>query len=466
MASFSEGDGGWLVEAGESALLVGNASNHPALSARLVLDRVHLMVEPRHICPREEELTGLVPLSVRVPEGEAPVLTLEAAKLPTTVCTYRAETTVTDDAAGKLAASLTTEQKIQLVVGDPNKDQSNTNLGSAGSAVPGSAGETSHCADCEPWNLAGIVLADGPAGLRLTASYEVGEDGRILPLDFTGALEGGFFSEGKEKPKGKYTYYQYCTAFPIGTLLAQSWDPELVETVGAAVSRELEEFGVTLWLAPGMNIHRNPLCGRNFEYYSEDPLLTGMMAAAMTRGVQTGKGVGTTIKHFACNNQEDNRMGSNSILSERALREIYLRGFEIAVKTAQPMSVMTSYNEINGVHAANNADTINRVLRDEWGFDGVVMTDWMTTCHTTVEGGSSAAVCIKVGNDLIMPGEPGDYDSIRAALQGEGDCVLTEAELTQACRNIVNITLQSLEYEEAKAYGEQYAGLSPFFIVS
>lgn len=465
LASYSEEDSGWLLEAGSYALLVGNASNHTTVAARLVLDADHLMVQTMHICPLKEELTELAPLTVRVPEGEAPEILLEAAKLPQTICTYRTETTVTEDEAGKLAQSLSTEQKILLVVGDPNKDIGASNLGSAGTAVPGSAGETNHCADMEPWNLAGIVLADGPAGLRLTASYDVDENGHLLPVDQASAIGGGFFAKKAEKTGHTVTYYQYCTAFPIGTLLAQSWDMALIEEVGAAVAKELEEFGVTLWLAPGMNIHRNPLCGRNFEYYSEDPLLTGMMAAAMTRGVQTGKGVGTTIKHFACNNQEDNRMGSNSIVSERALREIYLRGFEIAVKTAQPMSVMTSYNEINGVHSANNADLLNRVLRDEWGFHGVVMTDWMTTCHTTVEGGSSAAKCIQVGNDLIMPGEASDYESIRAALEGKGDCALTDAELTQACRNLINIVLQSLEYEDAKPYGAQFAALKPYVTV-
>ena len=156
-----------------------------------------------------------------------------------------------------------------------------------------------------------------------------------------------------------------------------------MHTLGRMIAGEMNEFEVTLWLAPGMNIHRNPLCGRNFEYYSEDPLLAGSMAAAMTQGVQSIPGCGTTIKHFACNNQEDNRMGSDSILSERTLREIYLKGFETAIRSAQPMAMMTSYNLINGVHAANNYDICTKAARDEWGFAGAIMTDWTTTTDST-----------------------------------------------------------------------------------
>ena len=152
-------------------------------------------------------------------------------------------------------------------------------------------------------------------------------------------------------------------------------DEKLIREVGAMIGTEMEHFGVTLWLAPGMNIHRNPLCGRNFEYYSEDPYVAGTIAAAMTEGVQSNYGCGTTIKHFACNNQEDNRMGSDSVVSERTLRELYLKGFEIAVKESQPMSIMTSYNLINGVHAANNYDLCTDAARNEWGFKGMIMTE-------------------------------------------------------------------------------------------
>ena len=168
-----------------------------------------------------------------------------------------------------------------------------------------------------------------------------------------GSLENGYLV-GRKDHEGAERYYQYCTAFPVGTALAQSWNKKLMEQFGRKVAAEMEEFHINLWLAPGLNIHRNPLCGRNFEYYSEDPFLAGTLAAAVTRGVQSRPGCGVTIKHFACNNQEDNRMGVDAHISERTLREIYLRGFEIAVKEGAPTAIMSSYNLINGVHAANS----------------------------------------------------------------------------------------------------------------
>ena len=163
-----------------------------------------------------------------------------------------------------------------------------------------------------------------------------------------------------ERPEDAVDYYQYCTAIPIATMLAQTWDEELIEEAGDIVGEEMEELGIHLWLAPGMNIHRNPLCGRNFEYYSEDPLISGKCAAADTRGVQKHKGKGTTIKHFALNNQEDNRAHLNAHCGERAIREIYLRGFEIAIREAGPLSLMTSYNLLNGIHTANHYEQIGR----------------------------------------------------------------------------------------------------------
>lgn len=299
-------------------------------------------------------------------------------------------------------------------------------------------------ADAEEKNLPGIVLADGPAGLRLLKHYVV-QDGKILPTDFKNSVEGGFFCENDPKKPGD-VYNQYCTAIPVGTLLAQSWNEKLIEELGEMIGGEMEEFHVTLWLAPGMNIHRNPLCGRNFEYYSEDPFLSGKMAAAMTKGVQKVPGCGTTIKHYACNNQEANRMGSNSILSERTLREIYLKGFEIAIKESQPMSIMTSYNLINGVHAANCNDTCTKAARCEWGFKGMIMTDWTMTEHGS---DCTASRCMRAGNDLVMPGAASDRENIKKELD-EG--TLSLDDLKACISRTVDIIWQSNQYEGAVPY--------------
>ncbi len=204
----------------------------------------------------------------------------------------------------------------------------------------------------------------------------------------------------------------------------------------------MHRYGVTLWLAPGMNIHRNPLCGRNFEYFSEDPLIAGLMAAAMTEGVQSVAGCGTTIKHYFCNNSEDNRMGVDCIVSERAIREIYVKGFEIAVKKSQPMSIMTSYNQVNGVHSANNYDSCTKLARNEWGFKGVIMTDWTTTTDSTA-GESTASGCMRAGNDLIMPGDQRDHDNLKEEL-AKG--TLKEADLRRSVARLVNIVWKSDRY--------------------
>ena len=389
-------------------------------------------------------------------KGIAPVV-VKAADIPTEKVAYQQIPDVLPGKAGEIVEQMSEDQLVQMATGDPGKDQSNA-LGSAGISVPGSAAETPLVAAKEPWNVASIALADGPAGLRLKKEYQV-DDGRIVPTDFLAALEGGFFAE--EQVKRGASYYQYCTAIPVGTLLAQTWNLEMVQELGEMIGHEMELFGVTLWLAPGMNIHRNPLCGRNFEYYSEDPLLAGMMAASMTLGVQKVPGCGTTIKHYACNNQEDNRMGSDSVLSERTLREIYLKGFEIAVKDAQPMSIMTSYNLINGVHAANCYDTCTKAARDEWGFAGAIMTDWTTT-NVQIQGECTAAGCMRAGNDMVMPGMEEDHENIRKELK-EG--TLDIRELKRCIYNTVNIILQSNQYEDAVSYEKQFDGLGEWMTV-
>ena len=311
-------------------------------------------------------------------------------------------------------------------------------IGNTSYSVAGAGGESADI--LQEKGFGKMVLADGPAGLRLTTSYVELPEG-ALGLD-AGSFESiiRLFSEplqklilaksaeAREAAKKHAVYYHYASAIPIGTALAQAWNPDLSRACGDIVGEEMELFGVNVWLAPALNIHRNPLCGRNFEYYSEDPIVSGKTAASITAGVQAHYHCAVTLKHFCCNNQETNRFGSNSILSERALREIYLKGFEICVKESAPKALMSSYNLLNGVHTANRKDLLTDVLRGEWGFNGVVMTDWGTTgtgLNFGQYGASSPALCIKAGNDLIMSGNQGDVDGILAGLENE----LTREEL-------------------------------------
>ncbi len=441
MASYDEARGAWVLEPGYYGVFIGNSLTGSRLSGALVLKEEKIIAQAEHICPLKEKLEELS-LDEGKRKARYDALVKQAENVQKinydlsgvqTVC-FRYDHTEPDDEAAQIVSRLTKEQLIDLAVGDPGKGQG-SHLGSAGISVPGSAGETSSCANDA--GVANIVLADGPAGLRLNQKYSV-QDGEMRTQPMAASFEKGFFYDGPEL-EGEI-HYQYCTAFPVGTLLAQSWDEALAAEVGDAVGDEMERFGVTLWLAPGMNIHRNPLCGRNFEYYSEDPLISGRIAAAMTKGVQSHKGCGTTIKHFACNNQEDNRMGSDSILSERTLREIYLRGFGIAIRESQPMSIMTSYNLINGVHAANCHDICMKAARCEFGFRGVIMTDW-----TTTEQGDdcTASGCVRAGNDLVMPGQPTDQENIRQALL---DGTLSVGELKDCVTRLVRVVLMSNAY--------------------
>lgn len=454
LASFCTKTPGWVLEKGIYGLFVGNSIADASLAGALNLDEDALLVKTEHICPLKEELEELTAPKESVAAlrnawladaGKVPALTFGASALETETVVYGKEQENISPEVRQFVDSLSTEQLVLLATGDPGKsqnadeEQKDSALGSAGISVPGSAAQTSSCALADK-NLSPIVLADGPAGLRLLQSYPVA-NGEIQPVPFEMSIEHGFLVKNIDFGNAEL-YYQYCTAFPIGTLLAQSWDKEVLQTVGKAVAEEMNLFYVTLWLAPGMNIHRNPLCGRNFEYYSEDPLLSGKMAAAMTDGVQSVYGCGTTIKHFACNNQEDNRMGSDSIISERTLREIYLKGFEIAVKESQPMSIMTSYNLVNGIHAANNYDLCTKAARDEWGFQGVFMTDWTTTQKGP---DCTASGCMRAGNDLVMPGVQGDHDNIRAALE-DGSLSLDELKLCIA--HLVDTVWKSNRYEK------------------
>lgn len=406
LASFSEQLRAWIIEDGSYGVWIGNSSVSLRLEALLTVSGQTVLERTNEICPNtafaDPESSGFAGKKAGKWMAMAKKQGIPAFRFVPWEEEKR-------ELATPLAKEQPVEELLPLLYG--NITQGTSTLGSAGIRVPGSAGETTEALE-EKYGKRSLIMADGPAGLRLRQSYEADRlTGKVYGAGVLGSLENGFLEENKSH-KDAVTYYQYCTAFPVGTALAQTWDVELVRKFGKAIATEMEEFHVDLWLAPGMNIQRNPLCGRNFEYYSEDPLLSGTMAAAVTDGVQEDGRHGVTIKHFACNNQEDNRMGVNACVSQRALREIYFRGFEIAVKKSAPAAMMTSYNRINGIHAANSRDICTTVARGEWGFGGVIMSDWNTTVP---EDGSVPWKCAEAGNDIIMPGNYNDQEDIRRA---------------------------------------------------
>ena len=419
LASFDESRSAWVLEPGDYVLRAGSDSRSARPAAVLHLDA--------------EAITGRVlpcfgrpgftdwkpePKKRRLPRlGKA--LPVSAAEIPPVYPNER------DWAIEPAVHVLDDEALARLNVGayDP-MGMAGSVIGSAGKEVAGAAGQT---ADSVP-DFRSLVMADGPAGLRLSPQYTRDEKGAhalgaAMPESVMELLPGpvtGLMHLLEKKPQGE-VFEQYCTAIPIGTAIAQSWDPSLAEACGDLVGEEMERFGVHLWLAPALNIQRDIRCGRNFEYFSEDPLLSGIFAAALTRGVQRHPGRGVTLKHFAANNQETNRYNSNSRVSERALREIYLRGFEIAVREAAPLAVMTSYNLINGIHSSERRDLLEDVLRGEFGFDGIVMTDWIimggTMDKKSAFPGPRADRIAAAGNDLTMPGSAADVKAILRGLQ-------------------------------------------------
>lgn len=426
LASYRGSD--YVLEPGDYILRLGNSSRNTVPVGVVMLGQECVVSRHDHICPPVkplEELSAPPRQPEAVPVG-LPRLDMDPACIETVTYTYETPAVCPGEEVQKFLNTLTLEDMVEIVVGNGMQG------GVTRFNLPGSVGNTTS----KFWDrgLANVALCDGPAGLRIQKRSGVNKRGKVKPIDMPLSIYE--FLPGLLKkflmgdPNRDTVIYQYTTAFPVANALAQTWNQELMYRIGAAVYREMKEYGCTYWLAPAVNIHRNPLCGRNFEYFSEDPRLSGMMAAAITRGVQQEEGFYVTVKHFACNNQEDNRNFVSSNLSERALREIYLRGFEICVREGGAKSVMTSYNKVNGIYSPNSHDLCTKALRNEWGFDGVVMTDWFSTN----KGQASSAIAMKAGNDLIMPG---GSDFKKEILEGVRSGLIQQEDVRRCCANVV-----------------------------
>ena len=439
LASYREEDACYVLEPGEYILRLGNSSRNTMIIGALVLGKEIIVSRHQHICPVQKAVDELraEPFAFDAVADNLPHIVVDTSSFETVVYAYETPEISPEPRVQAFLKTLSLEEMVDIVVG----------IGMFGGEtrfnLPGSVGNTTS----KFWDrgLANVALCDGPAGLRIQKRSTVDKKGKVKPVDLALSIFEAFPSFVKNmmtgNPEKDTVLYQYTTAFPVANALAQTWNTELMYEIGTAIYREMKEYGCTFWLAPAINIHRNPLCGRNFEYFSEDPRLCGSMAAAITRGVQQEEGFYVTVKHFACNNQEDNRNGVSSNLTERALREIYLRGFEICVRDGGAKGIMTSYNKINGVYASNCYDICTKALRNEWGFDGVVMTDWFSTN----KGLANNAIAMRSGNDLIMPGG-GHFK--KEILKGVKSGLISEEDVRRCCGNVVKAILNSATQRE------------------
>lgn len=422
LASYDEKRAAWILERGEYLLRLGNSSRDTNVCA-IVSVPEPLVTKAVKNCFGEPDFTDWKPEKKRQESTETAVQYLETdiSGIETIKVTYEQK-----EEADPEIEKLSDEELIRLNVGAFAAERETASIiGNASMSVAGAAGETAKVGQ-----IPVIVMADGPAGLRLSQKYFKDETGvhslgSTMPETMQRLLteeERAFMDSMLPQPgENSEICEQYATAIPIGTAIAQSWNPSLAERCGDVVGSEMERFGIHLWLAPALNIQRSIRCGRNYEYFSEDPLVSGVFAAALTKGVQRHPGCGVTIKHFAANNQETNRYNSNSVVSERALREIYLKGFEICVRLAQPKALMTSYNLLNGIHTSERRDLLEDVLRSEFGFEGIVMTDWVAGSDVLNAGAKyPAPEAYKValaGNDLFMPGSQKEIDNLTEAFE-------------------------------------------------
>ena len=442
MASWDAENDSWLLEKGDYVLYLGSDS-----VGVIALDASVRSATLSH-AGGEADFADWTPNAVRTTSTNVKRIAIAASRL-NGFGHFERERAPYDRFDPVNLSAFTDRELATVCVGKHTEGQVSSFIGNAAARLAGGAGESADVVTEKGFGT--ILMADGPAGLRIATQYVETENGQegldaggldnyiaLLP-DYLQQLIHAQQAKREELMKTYPILYHYASAIPIGTALAQAWNPKVPEACGDLVGKEMELFGANVWLAPALNIQRSPLCGRNFEYYSEDPIVSGLTAAAVTRGVQKHKSCAVTIKHFACNNQEYNRFGSNSIVSQRAMRELYLKGFELCIKTAAPKTIMSSYNLLNGTHTANRKDLLTDILRKDWDFCGFVMTDWGTTSdgfNLGAHGCSSAAGCIAAGNDLVMPGTEADVNGILECLAND---TLTRAELETSAARILTM---------------------------
>lgn len=427
-ASYDEESESYVLEKGRYVIRVGNSSVDTKIAAVAILEETVTTLKTRNCLgkPDYTDIKSEHSESLPIPEGIV-TFTLTTDDFEKREVFFDNEVSI--DSRIK---ALTDEELAFMQIGNFDPYAKGLSIiGNAATHLAGAAGETT--SQLVNKGIRPLIMADGPAGIRISLKYyeegenqyDAGNKG-MMPesmLEMMGpvtAFIAKLIVGGKKIPRNAVIKEHSATMIPIGTAIAQSFNTELAEALGDIVGEEMEKFGVHLWLAPALNIHRSILCGRNFEYYSEDPLVSGEVAAAITRGVQKHKGCGTTIKHYAANNAETNRYCNNSQVSERAMREIYLRGFDICIRKSQPKAVMTSYNLLNGIHTSEHRGLIEDVLRGEFGFKGIVMTDWVMTIMTSSKSKYRNALSdevAKAGGELFMPGTKNDYERVLKALK-------------------------------------------------
>jgi len=454
LASYDSEKAAYILEKGYYIVRIGNSSTDTVVCGIILLDDTAMVRQLQNKCGKpdftdwqpEKTITNQTDTVVEgILDGSRPyaeTITISAADFSQETVSYEREYEIVEQ-----VKRLTNEQLAYLNVGSFGAGGMVSVIGNASKQVAGAAGESTSKLKEEGFPV--LVMADGPAGVRISQKYFESKKGvcglePAMPkslLEFMPRPIAWLLGRTPKIPRGALVKDQYTTAIPIGTAIAQSWNVDFAQMCGDIVGSEMQIFGIHLWLAPALNIHRNILCGRNFEYFSEDPLISGKFAAALTMGVQSHEGCGVTIKHFAANNQENCRYNNNSLVSERALREIYLKGFEICVKEANPCALMTSYNLINGVHTSELVDLTEDILRCEWGYQGLVMTDWVTGQGILTKNAKyappHAGKVAAAGNDFFMPGSKKDYKQVTEAVK-KG--VLSRKQLEISASRVYNMS--------------------------